>query len=115
MRAYYGSRISEHMTKTPEGFLICHNVPIARTGRQDYLPQEIGMEGSKLVSVIRTDEEVFSPQAIASFEGKSLFIISDQHAQLHHRESRKHHHTMQQCRFRCDWTESHTCRRHAVL
>lgn len=74
MRAYYGSRISEHMTKTPEGFLICHNVPIARTGRQDYLPQEIGMEGSKLVSVIRTDEEVFSPQAIASFEGKPVTL-----------------------------------------
>ncbi len=74
MRAYYGSRISEHMTKTPEGFLICHNVPIARTGRQDYLPQEIGMEGSKLVSVIRTEEEVFSPQAIASFEGKPVTL-----------------------------------------
>ncbi|MDO4838791.1 MAG: DUF2213 domain-containing protein [Clostridia bacterium] len=74
MRAYYGSRISEHMTKTPEGFLICHNVPIARTGRQDYLPQEIGMEGGRLVSVIRTEEEVFSPQAIASFEGKPVTL-----------------------------------------
>lgn len=80
MRAYYGSRISEHMTKTPEGFLICHNVPIARTGRQDYLPQEIGMEGGRLVSVIRTEEEVFSPQAIASFEGNAPFIIPDFHA-----------------------------------
>ncbi len=74
MRAYYGSRISEHMTKTPEGFLICHNVPIARTGKQDYLPQEIGLEGTQMVPVIRTEEEVFSPQAIASFEGKPVTL-----------------------------------------
>lgn len=72
MLAYYGSRISEHMTKTPEGFLICHDVPIARTGRQDYLPAEIGQEGTELVPVYRTEEEVFSPGAMASFEGKPV-------------------------------------------
>ena len=32
MRAFYGSRFSPHMTRTPEGFLICHSVPICRTG-----------------------------------------------------------------------------------
>lgn len=72
MLAYYGSRISEHMTKTPEGFLICHDVPIARTGRQDYLPAEIGQAGTELVPVYRTEEEVFSPGAMASFEGKPV-------------------------------------------
>ena len=30
------------MTKTPEGFLICHSVPIARTGTQEYYPRELG-------------------------------------------------------------------------
>lgn len=38
MIAYYGSKISEHMTKTPEGFLICHDVPIARIGSRNTLP-----------------------------------------------------------------------------
>ena len=32
--AYYGARISPHMTRTPEGYLICHDVPINRTGDQ---------------------------------------------------------------------------------
>jgi hypothetical protein len=70
MKAFYGSRISENMTVTPDGFLICFNVPIARTGWYDYLPQEIGVEGQGLVKVYRSPEEVFNRQAIASFEGK---------------------------------------------
>ena len=32
MLAYYGTKISPHMTDTPEGYLICHDVAIARTG-----------------------------------------------------------------------------------
>ena len=34
--AYYGSHISEHLVKTPEGYLICYGVPINRTGTQMY-------------------------------------------------------------------------------
>ncbi|MBR1822500.1 MAG: DUF2213 domain-containing protein, partial [Clostridia bacterium] len=72
MRAYYGSRLSPNQTETPEGFLICLNVPIARTGIQTYLRSELGFEDDPtgLVDVIRTEEEVFSPATIASFEGK---------------------------------------------
>lgn len=70
MKAFYGSRISENMTVTPDGFLVCHNVPIARTGWYDYLPQEIGVKGDGIVKVYRSPEEVFSKQAMASFEGK---------------------------------------------
>lgn len=76
MLAYYGSRISDHMTETPEGFLICHNVPIARTGKQDYLPEEIGQTGDRMVSVSRDEDEVFSKQTLASFEGKP---VTDDH------------------------------------
>lgn len=72
MRAYYGSRLSPNQTETPEGFLICLNVPIARTGVQTYLRSELGFEDDPtgLVDVIRSEEEVFSPATIASFEGK---------------------------------------------
>ena len=45
MIAYYGSTISKHMTQTPEGFLICRDVPIARIGTQDYLARELGLDG----------------------------------------------------------------------
>ena len=74
MIAYYGSKISEHMTKTPEGFLICHDVPIARIGRQEYLAGELGLDGDpdRLVQVQRRPEDVFDPAAVASFEGKDV-------------------------------------------
>jgi hypothetical protein len=71
-KAYYGSVISENMTRTPEGFLICRNVPIARTGTQEYLAHEIGLEGEERVTVVRMPEDVFEPAAIASFEGKTV-------------------------------------------
>lgn len=74
MIAYYGSKISEHMTKTPEGFLICHDVPIARIGQQEYLAGELGLDGDpdRLVQVQRRPEDVFDPAAVASFEGKDV-------------------------------------------
>lgn len=77
-KAYYGSRISPNITKTPEGFMICHNVPIARTGEQIYLAEELKLDGQygNKVTVYRTEEEVFHPATIASFEGKP---ITDEH------------------------------------
>lgn len=72
MKAYYGSKFSPNMTMTPEGFLVCHNVPIARTGWYDYLGEEIGADDKtgQIVKVYRSPEEVFKPSAMASFEGK---------------------------------------------
>lgn len=73
MRAYFGSRISEHLAKTPEGFLICRDVPIARTGIQDYRGMEFGGEDpNKIYKVERPEEEVFNKAALASFEGKPV-------------------------------------------
>lgn len=71
-RAFYGSRISENRMRTPEGFLVCKNVPIAKVGAQQYLGEELGLEEYEnvLVEVVRTEQEVFSPKTIASFEGK---------------------------------------------
>lgn len=73
MRAFYGSRISGHMIETPEGYLICKEVPIARTGNQDYRGSEFGGEDpEKIYKVKRLEEEVFSKAALASFEGKPV-------------------------------------------
>lgn len=79
MKAYYGSRISDHMTETPEGYLICLSVPIARTGSQKYLSSELGIDDSnpnKMISVGRTEDEVFAQATLASFEGKP---VTDDH------------------------------------
>lgn len=74
MLAYYGTEISEHMTDTPEGYLVCRDVPIARTGDMTYRAGELELEGDpdRLVTVRREEADVFSPAAIASFEGKDV-------------------------------------------
>ena len=68
---YYGNRLSENISRRePEGYLLCLNVPVARTGTQDYLPEELGLaSGPGFISVYRPEEEVFAPETIASFEG----------------------------------------------
>lgn len=51
-------------------------MPIARTGWYEYLKREIGLEGNEIVKVNRSEEEVFSKAAMASFEGK---IVTAEH------------------------------------
>lgn len=72
--AYYGARISPHMTRTPEGYLICHDVPINRTGDQEYQARDLQLDGDpeRLVVVHRYPEDVFDAAALASFEGKDV-------------------------------------------
>lgn len=72
--AYYGARISPHMTRTPEGYLICHDVPINRVGDQEYTARDLQLDGDpdRMVMVHRYPEDVFDPAAIASFEGKDI-------------------------------------------
>ena len=70
--SYYGYTISPNQLETGEGFLICRNVPLARTGTQDYLGTEIGLNRQDVIKVNRDEDEVFSEAAIASFEGKPV-------------------------------------------
>lgn len=73
MLAYYGAQISPHMTDTPEGYLICRDVPIARTGEMTYQASELGLDGpDRLVTVYRDPADVFHPDALSSFEGKDI-------------------------------------------
>lgn len=62
---------------TAEGYLV---VParIARTGIQEYLAHEIGLDGGpdRVIRVYRPESEVFDPAAIASFDG---LPITDDH------------------------------------
>ena len=67
---YYGTRLSENISRRePEGYLLCLNVPVARTGTQEYLPEELGIAGMDPVPVFRSETEVFAPETVASFEG----------------------------------------------
>ncbi len=73
---YAAFKISENMAETPEGFLICLGVPIARTGEMEYAkgetPIEPGPDG--IARIVREEAEVFRPETIASFEAKPVTI-----------------------------------------
>ncbi len=72
-RFFVSSKLSENMSVTPEGYLLCIGVPIARTGSLEYLPDEVGIPavGDKdTVTVYRWPDDLLSSAAMASFEGK---------------------------------------------
>ena len=73
-RFYTSTRLGPKQSLTPEGFLVCHDVPIARVGTLLYgegeVPLEAGPDG--VISISRDADAVFSPDAIASFLGKSV-------------------------------------------
>ena len=72
---YYGTRLSENISKRdPEGYLLCLNVPVARTGAQDYLPQELGLPPVPVVAVAEHDTQsavTATPSAARSLERRS--------------------------------------------
>ena len=73
---YYGSQLSPNLTETPEGFLICLNVPIARTGDMKYTTAELGLNTdsayNNTITVTRHESDVFDPAVLASFEDKPV-------------------------------------------
>jgi hypothetical protein len=67
-------RLSERRSFTPEGYLLCEEVPISRAGLMQYMAGEIPLEPSRdgLIRVERTPDEVFHPDTLASFNGKPV-------------------------------------------
>lgn len=64
------------MHETPEGFLVCVGVAIARTGVMDYADGETPIAAGEdgIVKISRDAEEVFKEVTIASFNGKPITI-----------------------------------------
>jgi len=77
---YFATRISENLHRTPEGYLLALGVSIGRTGEMEYgrgeVPLEPGNDG--IIRVSRSEKELFRPETIASFEGKSFTISHPQ-------------------------------------
>jgi hypothetical protein len=76
VKFYTTSKISENIHETPEGYLVCVGVAIARTGEMVYHESETPLEGDEegKVLVQREEDEVFRPETMASFEGKPVTI-----------------------------------------
>lgn len=89
--SYYATRISENIGKTPEGYLLCKNCVLARTGFQTYSVHDVtkdlsdedveslglaGANPNSSLDLYRPADEVFAAATIASAEGKPL---TDEH------------------------------------
>lgn len=76
MKYFFETRLGETRYRMADGSLLCKDVPIARTGSQVYLPEEIDLEPdtSGTVTVWRTEDEVFAPETMASFEGVAVTL-----------------------------------------
>lgn len=79
MRIRTTAKLSEHLETTPEGYLLCREAALGRTGVMRYLPEEVSDEitdgfAGKEVLIYRDEDEVFAPEALASFEGKPLTL-----------------------------------------
>ena len=81
-RYYTVSKLGPKRSLTPEGYLLCLDVPVARTGEMVYAEGEIaGEDGEailggpdKLIRVSRGPDDLFRPETIASFEGKPVTL-----------------------------------------
>ena len=69
-------KISPLKEKTPEGYLLCRDVPISRVGSFEYSAAEVGLPSltGSSVHVLRPEEQIFNPETIASFEAKPVVI-----------------------------------------
>jgi hypothetical protein len=77
MKYFFTTRLGETRYIQADGSLLCKDVPIARLGTQTYLAEELpdiepGPDG--LITVYRTEDEVFSPETMASFEGVAVTL-----------------------------------------
>jgi hypothetical protein len=82
LNAFYGTALSQHMAKLPDGSLLCRGAIVARTGFQDYLPSELEDFAGQLpggvkakngkIRVLRPASEVFDPASVASYEAAPL-------------------------------------------
>lgn len=77
---YTVEKLSEKRAWTPEGFLVCYDVPIARTGSMTYVAGEIPVDAGAdgLITVVREAADVFTDAHIKSYLGKPVI---DNHPQ----------------------------------
>lgn len=73
-RFYTTEQLGPKQSLTPEGFLLCEDVPLARPGEMIYGPDETPIEAGPdgVARITRTLDELFRPETLASFNGKPV-------------------------------------------
>ncbi len=76
MKILINEKLSQHRYLTPEGYLVCVDSVLARTGKQTYRRNEVfgDAEDDSEIEIDRTPEEVFSEETLASFENKPITV-----------------------------------------
>lgn len=75
MKILASEKLSEHKFKDNNGYLICTDCILSRTGKQTYRRDEIFKDGSdEEIEVDRLADEVFSRESLASFENCPVCI-----------------------------------------
>lgn len=75
---YTTGQIGRTRKTTPEGYLLCRDVPVARIGKLMYGDGEVPVtaDNTGLIIIERGEDVLFDPRTIASFEGKP---VTDDH------------------------------------
>lgn len=78
MRFLISEKLGPHKYKTTEGYLVCVDAILSRTGIQEYRRCELFGDAcddpDKIITVDRKTDEVFSDKTMASFENKAICI-----------------------------------------
>jgi hypothetical protein len=62
MKFFIKTKLSENISETPEGFLLCRNVPLTHTGALVYQKGEHPFDDvNGEMTITRTSDELFSP------------------------------------------------------
>ena len=75
MRFYTTESLGVHQELTPEGYLLCKGVAIARAGPHLYAAGEVPVTAKNgMIRIDRDAAELFRPVTMASFEGKPITL-----------------------------------------
>lgn len=79
MKFFSTADFSENIKETPEGYLICEGVALARLGELEYFKQELPelfntLEDVEKIVVSRQANDLFDKKTMASFEGKPVTL-----------------------------------------
>lgn len=75
---YAPEQIGRTQAITPEGYLLCSDVRVARTGAMLYRPDEVPevrpAPNGQMVVITRDADVLFAPETLASFNGKAVTL-----------------------------------------
>ena len=76
MKFLANTKLSPHKFETSEGYLICKDAVLARTGKQTYMKCEVYPDcgDTTEIEIDRKPEDVFSNETLASFENKPITV-----------------------------------------